>query len=182
MLPTTSSAPSTADTPERHPTFGTLLSVDGDERDVDTGPVPSMDMGAMRMTFRAPKADTGIAIGAAFDFAFFRNAAGDFEIDTTSIKLRRGEPRSVGEPAARKMPEQHPTFGTLLAVDGDEWDVDTGPVPSMDMGAMRMTFSAPKTDTGIATGDAFDFAFFRNAAGDFEIDATSIKKRQEKQP
>lgn len=176
------SAPSTADTPERHPTFGTLLSVDGDEWDVDTGPVPSMDMGAMRMTFRAPKADTGIAIGAAFDFAFFRNAAGDFEIDTTSIKLRRGEPRSVGEPAARKMPEQHPTFGTLLAVDGDEWDVDTGPVPSMDMGAMRMTFSAPKTDTGIATGDAFDFAFFRNAAGDFEIDATSIKKRQEKQP
>ena len=174
---------SAGDLPERHPTFGTLLAIDGDEWDVDTGPVPSMDMGAMRMTFRAPKETTDVAIGDAFDFAFFRNEAGDFEVDTASIQARPSDAHRVTQAAATQAaPERHPTFGTLLAIDGDEWDVDTGPVPSMDMGAMRMTFRAPKVDAGVAIGAAFDFAFFRNEAGDFEIDAASIKLRREPRP
>ena len=79
-------------------------------------------------------------------------------------------------------PERHPTFGRLLAIDGADWTVDTGPVPSMDMGAMRMTFRAPRSATTVEIGDRFDFSFFRNDDGDFEIDATSIVVRAEPQP
>lgn len=107
----------------------------------------------------------------------------DSEASLTGALARLGSEMSPDDPpVATETPERHPTFGTLLAIDGEEWDVDTGPVPSMEMGAMRMTFRAPKVDSGVAIGTAFDFAFFRNESGDFEIDAASIKIRQEKRP
>jgi Cu(I)/Ag(I) efflux system membrane fusion protein len=84
--------------------------------------------------------------------------------------------------AAKPVAEQHATFGTLRRIDGDQWHVDTGPVPSMDMGAMPMTFRAPRFDTTVAIGDRFDFRFFRNDVGDFEIDGTSVSKRPGQQP
>lgn len=107
----------------------------------------------------------------------------DSEASLTGTLARLGtDATAPDEASGADVPEHHPTFGTLLAIDGNDWDIDTGPVPSMDMGAMRMTFRAPKADAGVAVGNAFDFAFFRNEAGDFEIDAASIKIRQGQRP
>lgn len=104
----------------------------------------------------------------------------DSEASLTGTLARLGSDAApTPAPKAIKSPPLHATFGTLLAISDGNWEVDTGPVPSMDMGAMRMTFRPPPSETKIKIGDSFDFAFFRNDDGDFEIDAASIKMRTE---
>lgn len=104
----------------------------------------------------------------------------DSEASLTGTLARLGsDATSTPAPKTARSPPLHATFGTLLAISDGDWDVDTGPVPSMDMGAMRMTFRPPPSETKFKIGDTFDFAFFRNDEGDFEIDAASIKMRTE---
>jgi membrane fusion protein, copper/silver efflux system len=73
--------------------------------------------------------------------------------------------------------ERHQASGKLIDIDDRDWTIDTGPVASLQMGAMRMQFVGPEPGSNIVVelGQHIIFSFFRNAAGDFEIDATSIR-------
>ena len=73
--------------------------------------------------------------------------------------------------------ERHQASGTLLGIDGRDWNIDTGPIESLQMGAMRMQFVGPDTaeEAAIKIGQQIDFAFFRNDQGEFEIDTRSIR-------
>ncbi len=75
--------------------------------------------------------------------------------------------------------ERHQASGELLEIDGTHWNIHTGPIPSLQMGAMRMQFVGPEPDAGPAAevGQQIEFTFFRNDQGDFEIDGRSIRIR-----
>jgi len=88
------------------------------------------------------------------------------------------ETQSSDDAAAKEPgPERHQANGEVLDIDGRDWHIDTGPIPSMQMGAMRMHFVGPESGSGPAVkiGQHIAFRFFRNADDDFEIDAESIR-------
>jgi Cu(I)/Ag(I) efflux system membrane fusion protein len=66
---------------------------------------------------------------------------------------------------------QHLATGKVERIDGHQWTIATDAIPSLDMGAMTMTFvcpaKAPASD--IRAGQLVSFSFFRNAEGKFEI-------------
>ncbi len=73
--------------------------------------------------------------------------------------------------------EYHQASGEVLDIDGRDWNIDTGPIPSLQMSAMRMQFVGPEPSSGtpVEIGQHIAFRFFRNAEGDFEIDGPSIR-------
>jgi Cu(I)/Ag(I) efflux system membrane fusion protein len=75
-------------------------------------------------------------------------------------------------------PVQHTTDGTLERIDGPTWTIATDAIPSLQMGAMTMTFVRPDNLPldGIKPGQRIRFSFIRNADGDFEIVAVAATR------
>jgi Cu(I)/Ag(I) efflux system membrane fusion protein len=92
-------------------------------------------------------------------------------------RMTDGHEGAQRDDTTKEEPEHHQASGEVLAIDGRDWNIDTGPIPSMQMGAMRMQFFGPKPGSGtpVQVGQHIDFRFFRNADGDFEIDPESIR-------
>jgi Cu(I)/Ag(I) efflux system membrane fusion protein len=77
---------------------------------------------------------------------------------------------------AMAMPDEatSPTYlaeGTLERIEGDRWTIATDAIPSIQMGAMTMTFvrSAAVPSGDIRPSQRVSFSFVRNADGVFEI-------------
>lgn len=87
------------------------------------------------------------------------------------------EEAEMSDDTSAAEPERHLASGEVLDIDGRDWNIDTGPIPSMQMGAMRMQFVGPEPGpaTPVKVGQHIAFRFFRNVDGDFEIDAESIR-------
>ncbi|MDZ4811415.1 MAG: efflux RND transporter periplasmic adaptor subunit [Pseudomonadota bacterium] len=112
--------------------------------------------------------------------------SGQFLIDSeasltgTLARLENDQDNAAGqspEASMLKRPVRHQASGKLLDVDGRDWNIDTGPIESLQMGAMRMLFVGPSSapEPALKIGQRIDFVFFRNDQGDFEIDAASIR-------
>ena len=74
--------------------------------------------------------------------------------------------------ADKSMPQElHLAQGKIEGVVGDRWTIATDAIPSLNMGAMTMTFVCPqrKPDAALHAGQRVSFSFFRNADGAFEI-------------
>jgi len=86
----------------------------------------------------------------------------------------------AGENSATR--DLHRAQGSVTKIDGDRWTIATDAIPSLDMGAMTMTFVCPqRVPTGdIRPGQRVSFSFFRNAKGDFEIDTMTLSKAASK--
>jgi len=69
------------------------------------------------------------------------------------------------------VPELHLATGTVKSVVGHDWTIDADAIPSLDMGAMTMSFVCPQKipTEDIRVGQRVSFSFFRNADGAFEI-------------
>jgi membrane fusion protein, copper/silver efflux system len=104
----------------------------------------------------------------------------DSEASLTGVLTRLGvasvTPAGSAVESASRV-ERHVAAGRLIDIEGGQWRVDTDAIASLDMGAMRMRFIAPAIGAGVdvAPGQRFEFEFFRNAAGDYEIDGDSIR-------
>jgi Cu/Ag efflux protein CusF len=68
-------------------------------------------------------------------------------------------------------PPQHLATGKVERIEGHSWAIATDAIPSLDMGAMTMTFECPANvpASEIRAGQRVSFSFFRNRAGEFEI-------------
>jgi len=66
---------------------------------------------------------------------------------------------------------QHLATGKVVRIDGHRWTIAADAIPSLEMGAMTMTFICPTTvpASDIKPGQRVSFSFFRNSAGEFEI-------------
>lgn len=67
----------------------------------------------------------------------------------------------------------HRATGRIERIDGDRCTIATEAIPSLDMGAMTMTFVCPAQvlTEGVRPGQRVDFSFFRNNDDEFEIDS-----------
>ena len=88
--------------------------------------------------------------------------------------------RAVANPDAA--PEQYAATGVVEGIDGRRWTIATDPVPSLEMGAMTMTFVGPQEAPGIRSGERVRLRFFRNAEGRFEIAAIERDASAEQKP
>ena len=98
-------------------------------------------------------------------------------VDLVEEKTESTDEAEMSDDTSAAEPERHPASGEVLDIDGRDWNIDTGPIPSLQMGAMRMQFVGPEpgSATPVKAGQSIDFRFFRNADGDFEIDGPSIR-------
>ena len=92
-----------------------------------------------------------------------------------------GSTKSSTEPAAAESGaarDLHLAEGSVARIDGDRWTIAADAIPSLDMGAMTMTFVCPQRVPAddIRPGQRVSFSFFRNAKGDFEIDTITVIK------
>jgi len=102
----------------------------------------------------------------------------DSEASLTGTLARLEGSQDAASPTPMKMSaestpsaEQHLATGRVKRIDGHSWTIDADAIPSLDMGAMTMTFVCPQnvpTDN-IRVGQRVSFSFFRNADGAFEI-------------
>jgi Cu(I)/Ag(I) efflux system membrane fusion protein len=100
----------------------------------------------------------------------------DSEASLSGTLARLENSRTVSDSAAPKSdaanaPQQHLATGKVERIDGHLWEIATDAVPSLDMGAMTMTFICPQTmpTADIKPGQHVSFSFFRNDTGAFEI-------------
>ena len=104
--------------------------------------------------------------------------SGQFLIDSEAslsgalARLGAADPSTPSPSAAVPRPGRHEAGGKVVRIAGRELTIATGPIPSLQMGAMTMTFVAPamKSLPSLKAGDASRFTFFTNADGEFEID------------
>jgi Cu(I)/Ag(I) efflux system membrane fusion protein len=68
-------------------------------------------------------------------------------------------------------PTQHLATGKVERIDAQRWSIAADAIPSLGMGAMKMTFVRPAKAPAaeIRPGQRVSFSFFRNATGEFEI-------------
>jgi Cu(I)/Ag(I) efflux system membrane fusion protein len=85
------------------------------------------------------------------------------DVDSPSERVSEGAPR-------------HEADGTIERIEGERWTIDTGPVASLQMGAMTMTFQAPVEPPAEppAPGQRIRFSFFQNSAGDYEVETVTV--------
>ena len=99
--------------------------------------------------------------------------SGQFLIDSEaslSGALARLSSESSASDRTQPPAERHAADGVVTRIEAGAWSIDTGPVPSLQMGAMDMTFLPPVSTSAIAVGERVRFTFFSNADGAFEID------------
>lgn len=107
--------------------------------------------------------------------------SGQFLIDSEAsltgtlarLETRSNAPAMSMEKPAESTPasEQHLATGRVKRIDGHNWTIDADAIPSLDMGAMTMSFVCPQKIPidDIRAGQRVSFSFFRNADGAFEI-------------
>ena len=85
-------------------------------------------------------------------------------------------------PDVSDAPATHLAQGTIERIDGRSLTIATGAIPSLDMGAMTMTFVVPtgKPLPRPSQGQHVDFSFFRNSAGEFEIASLTVSDAGER--
>jgi len=95
--------------------------------------------------------------------------------DATDEAGRTASETGITGPAAAKS-ERYDTAGEVTKIDGDDWTIATDAIPAMDMGAMSMSFVCPDTvpADGIRVGQRVRFTFFRNEAGEFQIETIAV--------
>ena len=104
--------------------------------------------------------------------------SGQFLIDSEANltgALARLDATAASDQAIRpdaSLPVRHEVGGVIERIDGRELTIATGAIPSLQMGAMTMTFVAParKALPALKAGDAMRFTFFTNADSEYEID------------
>ena len=79
--------------------------------------------------------------------------------------------RFAGSPQPTEAPEQHSAQGVIEEINGHTWSIATEAIPSLQMGAMSMSFYQPEDlpENDFKAGARVSLRFFRNAEGAFEI-------------
>jgi Cu(I)/Ag(I) efflux system membrane fusion protein len=74
---------------------GLIKKIDGDQWTIAADAIPALDMGAMTMTFKGPRA-AQLRPGQRVRFSFIRNREGDFEIRTVTVIPPKGATPASG--------------------------------------------------------------------------------------
>ncbi|MCC7200729.1 MAG: efflux RND transporter periplasmic adaptor subunit, partial [Gammaproteobacteria bacterium] len=146
---------------------------------IATGTRQAVIVAEGRGRFRAQEVRVGIESGGRSEILEGVEAgeevvlSGQFLIDSEA-SLRGALARLSGASSAsdrtEPLAERHAADGVVTRIEADAWTIDTGPVPSLQMGAMGMSFVPPLNPSDIAVGERVRFTFFRNADGAFEIE------------
>jgi|CXWL01.1.fsa_nt_gi Cu(I)/Ag(I) efflux system membrane fusion protein len=72
--------------------------------------------------------------------------------------------------------ERHSAEGVIEGINGHTWSIATDAIPSLQMGAMSMSFYHPEhlPEDEFKAGVRVRFSFFHNADGDFEIAEVAV--------
>ncbi|MEG2154045.1 MAG: efflux RND transporter periplasmic adaptor subunit [Burkholderiaceae bacterium] len=162
----------------RHTAEGVIEAIDGDELTISHGAIASARMGAMTMSFKAPKntkPGATVKVGERIRYEFAIEKNGDFQIVKIEPLVAAASTSNTPVKAVIKLaPEPqtaltvHHAEGEIVAADSSSLLIKHGPVASAGMGAMTMEFLAPKTlPAGLKKGDRVRFDFTASPAGEY---------------